>query len=383
MLPLLAAPSMLPYGGQAAIEGVMMKGTAHAALAVRRRDGRIEVLDREVKSRFPRLVKLPFFRGFFILWDMMTIGMWALRESSHRFERDMEAEEYEKKRAAGTLDAKASAPVASDADKPAQLGAAQIAVMAISFIIAILIFKVLPAVVASGVFSLFGLETSVEGAKASMMLRFDQPPTFGQQLLANTIEGLVKMGIFVGYVWLIGRMAEIRRVFEYHGAEHIVINAYEHDPANQKIDFIQSHSVAHPRCGTSFIVIMILISVIIFTLLDFGLLSLGVPEQNNLPIWWIRWPLRILALPLLAGVSYEIIRAAFRYFKNPLLYPLLRFGMLFQALTTRRPGDDQVEVSLASFNRVRYLTEGIAEPPLRHRSKDGQPLAEPVAAGHS
>jgi uncharacterized protein YqhQ len=153
--------------------------------------------------------------------------------------------------------------------------------------------------------------------------------------------------------------------------------------------FIQSHGVAHPRCGTSFLAIMILLGVLLYTVIDYLFIRLGpaitaaLPEwwlnakgvflglhldlgpavQNNIPAWWIRWPLRVLALPLLAGLSYEVIRAAFRYFTNPLIRPLLRFGMLFQVLTVRRPSDDQVEVSLASFNRVKQLTEGEHDPP--------------------
>jgi uncharacterized protein YqhQ len=181
-------------------------------------------------------------------------------------------------------------------------------------------------------------------------------------LAVDIIEGLVKFAIFVGYVWGVGRMAEIRRVFEYHGAEHIVINAYEDDEHNQEMRFIQGHGVAHPRCGTSFIAILILMSIILFTLFDWWLIAGGAPLREDIPIWWLRWPLRIVGLLPLAGISYEIIRAAFKYYANPVLRPLLRFGMLFQVLTVRRPSDDQVEVSLASFNRVRYLTEGIAEP---------------------
>jgi uncharacterized protein YqhQ len=223
--------------------------------------------------------------------------------------------------------------------------------LVVSFGIAIFMFKVLPAMAATGFFTLLGWGTLQDLAE----------PTFLQQLLANLVEGLVKLGIFVGYIWGVGRIPEIGRVFEYHGAEHIVINAYEDDPKNQEMSFIQSHGVAHPRCGTSFIAIMILIGVVLFTVLDYGLLAAGAPSANNLPVWWVRWPLRVLAIPLLAGLSYEVIRSAFRYFGNPLIRPLLKFGMLFQVLTVRRPSDDQVEVSLAAFNCVVKRT--ISESP--------------------
>jgi uncharacterized protein YqhQ len=359
----LAAPA-LPYGGQAAIEGVMMKGTKHAALALRRRDGKLEVLDREVISRYPKLVKLPLLRGFFILWDMMTLGMWALRESSARYEADMDAADRE---------ARGEAPVESQPVEAGAPGLGQSILMVISLVIALFVFKVLPAMAATGVFHLIGWGSLKEMAD----------PTFLQQLVANAIEGVVKMGIFIGYIWGIGKIPDVARVFEYHGAEHIVINAYEADEARvQDVGFIRGFTTAHPRCGTSFIVILILLSVILFAVLDWVLVSagasitaalpawwlhakyLGAAVQDNIPAWYLRWPLRILALPLLAGLSYEIIKGAFKFYKNPLLKPLLRFGMLFQALTTRVPSDDQIKVSLASFNRARQLTEGISEPEL-------------------
>jgi len=355
-LSLLLSAAKLPYGGQAAIEGVLMKGQEHAALAIRRHSGRIEVIDREVKSHFAWLVKAPLVRGFFILWDMMTLGMWAIRESSQRYEEDLLAAEQQEKAAAAAANGEEPAQPATAAEPSAPQempGWLRTLVLLGSLAIALFIFKILPAMAATGAFSLIGW-----GALSEI-----SHPTFGQQLLANTIEGVVKLAIFVGYIWSVGRLAEIQRVFEYHGAEHIVINAYEHDQDNQDLDFIQRHSVAHPRCGTSFIVILILLSVMLFTVLDWALVSWWPAlVVDNIPVWWLRWPLRILALPLLAGLSYEVIKGAFRYYGQPLITPLLRFGMLFQALTTRRPSDAQIEVSLASFNRARYLTEGIAEP---------------------
>lgn len=341
---LLCAPT-LPYGGQAVMEGVMMKGTAHSAVAMRRRDGSIDVIDREVKSRFPKLTKLPLMRGFFILWDMMTLGLWALRESSHRYELDIEAEEAEKR---------GEAPKAQQATEVGPIPLAQTIMMGVAMVIALLIFKVLPAMAATGVFALAGWGSFKEIAE----------PSFSQQFTANLVEGLVKLCIFVGYVYFIGKMKEIERVFQYHGAEHIVINAYEDDETRvQDIAFIQTHGVEHPRCGTSFIAILILCSIVLFTAMDWALVS-WLPNLvvDNIPVFYVRWPIRILALPLLSGISYEIIKAAFKYYSNPVLRPLLRFGMIFQALTTRKPSDDQVEVSLKSFNRARFLTEGIAEP---------------------
>jgi len=352
LIPALLAPAT-PYGGQAAMEGVMMKGKQHAALAMRRRSGKIELLDREVKTMFPGIVQLPLVRGFFILWDMFVLGLWALRESSKRYEADMLAAEAEKN---------GKKEVRSAEDKPNWV---QNIILGISLVIALVIFKIVPAAAVTGIFSLAGWNALSEIAD----------PTLAQQFWANLIEGVIKLGIFVGYIWSVGKISEIARVFEYHGAEHIVINAYEDDPENQDIEFIQSHGVAHPRCGTSFIAILIVSSIVLFTLMDWAIVSwYPALVVDNIPVWYVRWPLRIIGLIPLAGLSYEIIKAAFRYYGNPLIRPLLRFGMIFQALTTRRPSDEQVEVSLRSFNRARYLTEGIPEPLPRAAE-------EPVAAG--
>lgn len=359
MLMLLVA-AKLPYGGQAVMEGVMMKGTNHAAVAIRRRDGAIEIIDRPVKSSFGRITKLPFLRGFFILWDMMTLGMWALNESSKRYEEDMEAEEADNLPEGTQLRERKESPTWL-----------RTLILLFSLAIALFLFKVLPAMAATGVFALVGWDTAAAGNA-----------TFNQQLLANLVEGLVKLAIFITYIWSVGRIAEIARVFQYHGAEHIVINAYEDNPNDQSIEFIQQHSTAHPRCGTSFIVILILLSVILFTVLDW-IFVMFLPTAmivDNLPVWYIRWPLRILALPLLAGMSYEVIKAAFRYYGKPVITPVLKFGMLFQALTTRRPTDEQIVVSLASFNRARYLTEEIPEPELPDTGTVPVDDAEPASA---
>jgi len=318
--PALLTP-VLPYGGQAAIEGVLMKGTEHAALAVRRSDGRIEVMEREVGGRFTALSKTPLVRGFFILWDMMILGYWAIRESSKCYELDMLAVEREEKAENGE-------DTALDEDPKEAPQWLTSLLLLLSLALALFIFKVLPAMAATGVFALIGWGSLQELSA----------PTFNQQFLANAI------------------------------AEHIVINAYEDDDSNQDIAFIQSHSTAHPRCGTSFIVILILASIVLFTLLDWALVNLlPVLVVDNIPVWYVRWPLRILALPLLAGISYEVIKGAFKYYGRPLITPLLRFGMLFQALTTRQPTDEQVEVSLVSFNRARFLTESIPEPDMPAR----------------
>jgi uncharacterized protein YqhQ len=333
LLPALLAPA-IPYGGQAAMEGVMMKGTRHAALAMRRASGELELLDREVKTMFPGLTRLPLLRGFFILWDMFVLGLWALRESSKRYETDLLAAEA----------AKSGKPVAQRVeDRPNWV---QYVVLGISLVIALLIFKVVPAAAVTGIFSVVGWGAIKELAE----------PTLAQQFLANLIEGVIKLGIFVGYIWGVGRIKEIARVFEYHGAEHIVINAYD-NANNQDIGFIRSHSVAHPRCGTSFIAILIVASIVLFTFLDWALVTwFPALVVDNIPVVH-------RAGPCASSGSIAWRASATRPSSQRSSTTAIRWCGLrrhdLQALTTRRPSDDQVRVSLASFNRARYLTEGI------------------------
>ncbi len=307
-----------PYGGQAVIEGVMMKGRKHAAVALRRKSGEIQVVERELKSRFPYwLTRAYFLRGFFLLWDMLGLGLWALNRSQDAYLED-----------AG--------------EKPDTKGANLMFILTaiVGVVLALAIFKLLP--------------TSLVDAVNAYVV-----PVSGTGL-RNTLEGILKFGIFVGYVAAIGLMPDIRRVFMYHGAEHTVINAYEHDPTRHDADFIARHSRLHPRCGTSFIAILIVISVIIYYLFDRWLLELGVPAAGQWPVWWVRWPLRILLIPLLAGFSYEVLKGAFALRKTVVILPLIYFGMLFQILTTRRPTRDQIEVAQASLDAVRSREESTA-----------------------
>jgi uncharacterized protein YqhQ len=304
-----------PYGGQAVIEGVMMKGRRHAAVAVRRKSGDIEVVEKELKSRFPEwLTKAPFARGFFLLADMLGLGMWALGVSQDKFLED-------------------------EGEKPADGKGSQTTfyiVAAVSIVLALVIFKLLPTF-------------SVDAIDKHIM------PIIGAGW-KNALEGLIKFAIFVGYVVAIGRIPEISRVFMYHGAEHAVINAYEADPkGGGAVD--GKPNPLHPRCGTSFIVIFIIISAVIYYFLDRWLVSLGVPSSGQWPIWYVRWPVRILAIPLLAGVSYEVLKGAFALRRFALIKPFIMLGMLFQVLTTRKPVPEQVEVAQAALNAVRAREE--------------------------
>lgn len=310
-----------PYGGQAVIEGVMIKGRTHAAVAVRRKDGSIDVTLRGLTSRFPHwLTQAYFLRGFFLLWDMLGLGFWALNISQNKYLEDL-------------------------GEKPAEGKGSQFqffALAAAAIVLALAIFKLLPTYAADLV------NTYVYA--------------FGSVGWNNLIEGGFKFCVFVGYVSLIGLMPDVRRVFMYHGAEHAAVSAYEDDPARgNDAGFAEAHSRLHPRCGTSFIAILIVASIALYYLLDGWLLALGAPAAGGWPIWYLRWPLRILAIPLLAGISYEILKGAYALRRFILLRPLIYFGMLFQVLTTRVPGREQIEVAVAALEAVRRAEESPPE----------------------
>jgi uncharacterized protein YqhQ len=282
-------------GGQAVLEGVMMRAPNKWAVAVRRPDGVIEAVSHELPrlSSRSRWARVPFVRGVLVLGESLTLGFRALSWSA---QKAGEEEGVEVKRHEIVISM----------------------VLALAFFIAI--FMLVPLGVARGMEALFGKNA----------------------LLFNLIDGLVRVALFVGYIWLIGLSKEIRRVFAYHGAEHKTIHAYEAgDPL--AVDAIQRYSPRHPRCGTNFLLIVVLLALIIFT-------ALGRPA----------WPWlvtsRVLGIPVIAGVSYEVLKVgADRRWLRFLAVP----GMWLQALTTRQPGDDQVEVAVTSL--LASLTPGERE----------------------
>lgn len=291
------------YGGQAVIEGVMMRGPRSMAIAVRKSSGEI-VLRRDrlapLAERYP-VLKWPILRGVVALVEAMVIGIKALSYSASQF-----AEEEEE-----------------------ELGATEITLtMAFSLLLTVGIFIVLPA------FILRYVERFV-----------------GVDLLLNAIEGALKISFFVLYVAAISFMNDIRRVFQYHGAEHKAINCYEAGD-ELTVENVRAHSVFHRRCGTSFIIFVLLISIFIFSF--FGR-----------PPFFQRVLLHLALLPVVAGVSYEIIRLAGRR-DAPWLIRLISLpGIWTQRLTTREPDDSQIEVAIRSLQAVLQSEEAGGEAPAR------------------
>lgn len=286
-------------GGQAVIEGVMMRGKTHVAVAVRQPNGEISVDVRPVNSisdRYP-ILKKPFLRGVVSLVESLVMGMKALAYSAQ-----VSGDEDEK------LDSKEMALT-----------------IAVSAGLAILLFIVIP----------------------TWSMRFLTGITQDHMAL-NLAEGVLRMAIFLAYIAAISSMNDIQRVFQYHGAEHKTIYTYEAG-LPLKVENVRPFSTLHPRCGTNFLMIVMLISMFIFTFL-------GWPSLLE------RIASRIILMPVIAGVSYELIRYAGAHTDNPLVRIAITPGLLLQKLTTRQPDDSQIEVAIASLKAV-VPPEDLAQEP--------------------
>lgn len=286
-------------GGQAVIEGVMMRGKTHVAVAVRQPDGEISVDVRPVNSisdRYP-ILKKPFLRGVVSLVESLVMGMKALAYSAQ-----VSGDEDEK------LDSKEMALT-----------------IAVSAGLAILLFIVIP----------------------TWSMRFLTGITQDHMAL-NLAEGVLRMAIFLAYIAAISSMNDIQRVFQYHGAEHKTIYTYEAG-LPLKVENVRPFSTLHPRCGTNFLMIVMLISMFIFTFL-------GWPSLLE------RIASRIILMPVIAGVSYELIRYAGAHTDNQLVRIAITPGLLLQKLTTRQPDDSQIEVAIASLKAV-VPPEDLAQEP--------------------
>jgi len=281
------------YGGQALIEGVLMRGSRYLAAAFRDPSGQIIVQTEKLGGIYAsKLTKIPFLRGLVILWDSLGLGTKYLTISAN-----LQAGEDEK------------------IDAPAMT-----LTMIISFAIAIGLFFLAPA-----------------GIAVLFERWFSLTPFTG-----NMIEGLVRLVLIIGYIWGVGKMPDIKRVFSYHGAEHKTINAFE---ASSPIDIegIKPFSLFHPRCGTGFIIILVIFSIILFTLIG--------PIPNIL----LKLTSRIVLLPILVMISYEYMRFTANHASHPILKYLSVINMKTQKLTTVEPDDGIIEVAAMAFNTMYAL----------------------------
>ena len=288
--------TQFPYGGQAVIEGVMMRGLRQATVAVRAPDGGIVYRDRLLNvTRRTLWARLPLLRGVQMLGDALLIGVWALSFSAN----------------------------ASAGEDEQPLSSRELSgLIATSLAMAVGLFFVLPLLL------------------ASLVARLGLPP-----LLRELLEGVFRLGIFVGYLVLIRRSSDIQRVFAYHGAEHKTVNAYEAGAALTPAE-VRRHSLIHPRCGTSFVLVVLLISIVVFSFLS------GLP-------FWVRLLSRIVFVPLFAGIGYELLRLSARNYHRAWVRSLVAPTLLMQKLTTEEPDDAMLEVAILALRRV-LVSDGIA-----------------------
>lgn len=302
-------------GGQAVLEGVMMKNGDQYAVAVRKPDGEIalqkEVYDGIVKWK--KLTKIPFVRGIFSFVDSLVLGMKTLSYSASFFEEEEEEELTEKE--------------AEKKEKQENLIMG--ITMACSVVIAVAIFMVLPYLL-------------------SNLLKPFVPGRFAR----TVIEGIVRIVLFISYILLISKMKDIQRVFMYHGAEHKCINCIEHG-MDLTVENVRKSSKQHKRCGTSFLFFVLFVSIIVCFFIT-----------TESPV--LRMLLRIALLPVIAGISYEIIRLAGNT-EHPVVELLSKPGLALQNLTTKEPDDDMIEVAICSVEAVfdwkKYQKENFPEEP--------------------
>ena len=292
------------YGGQAVMEGVMMRGLNHYAMAVRKPNGEIYLVKREIAAKKRAWLKWPIIRGIAAFGSSLSMGMKILTESA---EVATEGEESE------TPSRFEQFLLNKFGDKVNDVLMQLSIVFAIG--IAVLLFILLPLWIGSFLSSLFG----------------------EQFRLLGLLEGIARLLIFLTYVWLISRSKDIQRFFQYHGAEHKVINGYEQG-AEFDVDVMQKFSRLHNRCGTSFLLIVMVISIIVFSFID-------------TPTIWLRIVSRLALIPVVAGMSYEVIQWAGR--RQNALVKIISFpGLCLQRLTTKEPDADQIEIAISALKGV-------------------------------
>ncbi len=297
---------IITYGGQAVIEGVLMRGQKSLAIAMRAPGGQIVTHTEPLAGLYrSRLTQVPFLRGVILLWDALGLGMHALTLSAN-----MQTGEDEKLE-----------------------GPALYMTLGLSILLGIGLFFLLPAGLVSLGEHLFGLTA---GAAAGQWNVF----------WSSLVEGAIRLLLVVGYIWAIGFMPEARRLFAYHGAEHKTINAFEAG-AELTPESVERFPLEHPRCGTAFLLTLALISILAFTLL--GDLSLG-------------WKLlsRVLLIPVLAGIAVEYIRWTANHLDSPFVRLLVRPNLALQKLTTRQPDRGMLEVAIQAFQGMRQAETGHA-----------------------
>ncbi len=325
----------LRVGGQAILEGVMMRSPNSMAIVCRKPDGRLVVKETHWISLWNRLkfLRWPFLRGTIVLIEAMWNGIQALSFSAKV------ATEAEAEKQAAEKQAKGSADAPGKEEKPLS-NAAVTGTILFSLAFAIALFVVLPHYATIGVGLLIGHELTVD------------------MFLFHLVDGLIKVLVFVLYVWAISLLPDIRRTFQYHGAEHKSIFAFD-DGKELSLDNVRQYSTFHPRCGTSFILVVLITSILLFSL-AFPLLPKleSVPKiLRNLIFIGIKLP---LLFPI-AGISYEVIRQAGKHRNSRLLRLAVLPGLLSQRITTKQPNDEMLEVAVLSLRKCLWREKQVED----------------------
>ena len=276
------------YGGQAVIEGVMMRGQRNMAVAVRNTNGQVQISTKPISNSQTGIRRIWFVRGVVVLIESLVLGIGALLESAN-----VSLGEEEQQRISGPL---------------------LWGTLAVSFAFAAGVFFVLPLLITH---------------------RLIDPYLNNSTFLSNLLEGIIRVVIFIVYLGGVNLIPDIRTVFAYHGAEHKTINAYEHHEPLEP-EPVAKYSTAHVRCGTSFLFAVMIIAIVVFSL---------VPSSNI----WVRVASRIVLLPVIAGVGYEFTRFSARYAENRIMRVLFLPGLALQKLTTRQPNNGQLEVAISAL----------------------------------
>jgi uncharacterized protein YqhQ len=327
------------YGGQAVIEGVLMRGAHTAAIAVRRKSGEIVVHEQPLNATLyrGRIAKTPFVRGLVGLWDALGLGTRALMWSADIAVQDEELEEAKKKgKPAPEKSVSFSGPVGWTT-------------IAVSLAFGIGLFFLLPTTAATGIGALLNLnpihvDAAAQAAEsAAVVTQTPFQAAYGPTIV-NLIENIIQLLMIMAYMWLIGFLPDVKRLYGYHGAEHKTINAYE---AGAKLDpqTVAQYPIEHPRCGTAFLLTVVFISWIVFSLFGrppFLLLILS----------------RVILIPVIAGIAYEALRFTAKHRDHPLIKLIIIPNLALQHLTTRTPDLQMNEVAIVAFKRV-LLSEGL------------------------
>lgn len=289
------------YGGQAVIEGVMIRGQKAVVTAVRRPNGEITANRRPLSSVYTGWMrKTPLLRGVIVIIEAMVLGISSLLYSANV---SLEEEEEE------------------------ITGKAVWLMIAAAALLAVILFLIIP-----------------------LFLTRLINPYIGSSLVFHLIEGAIRLVIFIAYLKVVGLLPDIRRVFTYHGAEHKAVNAYEQG-AQLEVATVKVHDKAHVRCGTSFLFVVLVIAIVVFALV-------------GRPSLWLMILSRILLIPVIAALGYEFIHFGAKHARNPLVRAVLIPGLLLQGMTTKEPEDDQIEVALVALNTALEIdqAEELSQP---------------------